>query len=55
MKILLLSPHTDDIELGAGGFLIKLPEENNDIRWVVFSMCASGDCWGSVPMLWYAL
>ena len=40
MKILLLSPHTDDIELGAGGTLIKLLEEkNNDICWAVFSMC----------------
>ncbi|MFC1939361.1 PIG-L deacetylase family protein [Chloroflexota bacterium] len=40
MKILLLSPHTDDIELGAGGTLVKLLEENNDIHWVVFSICA---------------
>ena len=37
-KILLLSPHTDDIELGAGGLLLKLlrnPEIT--IHWVVFS------------------
>lgn len=40
MKILLLSPHTDDIELGAGGTVIKLlQEKNNEIYWVVFSMC----------------
>ena len=40
MKILLLSPHTDDIELGAGGTLIKLlREKNNDICWIVFSTC----------------
>ncbi len=40
MKILLLSPHTDDVELGAGGTLIKLLEDrSNDICWVVFSIC----------------
>jgi len=40
MRILLLSPHTDDIELGAGGTLIKLLEDkSNDICWVVFSIC----------------
>jgi LmbE family N-acetylglucosaminyl deacetylase len=40
MKILLLSPHTDDIELGAGGTVLKLTEEkSNDIFWAVFSIC----------------
>ncbi len=40
MKILLLSPHTDDIELGAGGTLLKLlTTKNNDICWAVFSIC----------------
>ena len=40
MRILLLSPHTDDIELGAGGTVVKLIEEkNNDICWAVFSTC----------------
>jgi LmbE family N-acetylglucosaminyl deacetylase len=40
MKILLLSPHTDDIELGAGGTVIKLlREKNNDFLWAVFSIC----------------
>lgn len=40
MRILLLSPHTDDVELGAGGTVIKLLEEkNNDIFWAVFSIC----------------
>lgn len=40
MKILLLSPHTDDIELGAGGTLIKqLEDKNNSIYWAVFSIC----------------
>lgn len=37
MRILFISPHTDDVELGAGGTLIKLLEDGHDIRWVVFS------------------
>lgn len=40
MRILLLSPHTDDVELGAGGTVIKLlEEESNNICWAVFSIC----------------
>ncbi|MBA7645299.1 hypothetical protein ES703_53054 [subsurface metagenome] len=40
MKVLLLSPHIDDIELGAGGTLIKLRQDkNNSFCWAVFSMC----------------
>lgn len=40
MKVLLLSPHTDDVELGAGGTLIKLlTDKSHDICWVVFSTC----------------
>jgi LmbE family N-acetylglucosaminyl deacetylase len=37
MKILILSPHTDDAELGCGGTIIKLLDEGNNIFWVVFS------------------
>ncbi len=37
MRILFLSPHTDDVELGAGGSLIKLIEDSHEIFWVVFS------------------
>lgn len=37
MKYLLLAPHTDDIELGCGGTVLKLLEEGNEIHWVVFS------------------
>ncbi len=37
MRVLFLSPHTDDVELGAGGTLIKLLEEGHEILWVVFS------------------
>ena len=40
MKILLLSPHTDDIELGAGGTVAKLLEDKgNHFCWAVFSIC----------------
>ena len=37
MKILFLSPHTDDVELGAGGTLAKFLELGHEILWVVFS------------------
>lgn len=36
MRVLALSPHTDDVELGAGGSLIRFLEEGHDILWVVF-------------------
>jgi N-acetylglucosamine malate deacetylase 1 len=37
MKILVLSPHTDDAELGCGGTIYKFLKEGNEIFWVVFS------------------
>lgn len=37
MNILLLSPHTDDVELGCGGTVIKLVEGGHNLLWVVFS------------------
>jgi len=36
-KILVLSPHTDDAELGCGGAISKFIEDKHDIYWVVFS------------------
>lgn len=36
-KILVLSPHTDDAELGAGGTIQKYIEQKKEILWVVFS------------------
>lgn len=39
MRVLLLSPHPDDIELGAGGTVVKLLENGADICWAVFSLC----------------
>ncbi|RLC81217.1 MAG: PIG-L family deacetylase [Chloroflexi bacterium] len=37
MKILVLSPHTDDAELGAGGSIARFLEQGDEILWVVFS------------------
>lgn len=37
MKILILSPHTDDAELGCGGSITKFIEEGYEILWVAFS------------------
>lgn len=37
MRVLVLSPHTDDAELGCGGTIIKLMEDGHEIFWVVFS------------------
>jgi len=40
MRVLLLSPHTDDVELGAGGLVCRLLEEGgHSFRWLVFSRC----------------
>ena len=36
-RILVLSPHTDDAELGAGGTIIKFINEKKKVLWVVFS------------------
>jgi LmbE family N-acetylglucosaminyl deacetylase len=36
-NILILSPHTDDAELGCGGTIAKLIEEGKNILWVAFS------------------
>ena len=38
MKILFLSPHTDDAELGCGGTIARLAEERNEIYVAVFSI-----------------
>ncbi|MBN1600768.1 MAG: PIG-L family deacetylase [Chitinispirillaceae bacterium] len=38
-KVLVLSPHTDDAELGAGGTIAKFLEEGIEIFYVVFSGC----------------
>jgi N-acetylglucosamine malate deacetylase 1 len=38
-KILVLSPHTDDAELGAGGTIARFINEGKDIYYVAFSGC----------------
>jgi N-acetylglucosamine malate deacetylase 1 len=38
-KILLISPHTDDAELGAGGTIARFLEEGKDVYYVAFSGC----------------
>jgi N-acetylglucosamine malate deacetylase 1 len=37
MRILILSPHTDDAELGAGGTICRFIEEKHELMWIVFS------------------
>jgi len=48
VKVLALSPHTDDIELGCGGYLTKLHEQGHDIQVIVFSDCST--FWGHLPL-----
>lgn len=38
-KVLVLSPHTDDAELGAGGTIARFLEEGKDIYYIAFSGC----------------
>lgn len=50
MRVLLLSPHTDDIEIGAGGTLTKLLHgKDNNFCWVVFSTCENAVPQGLPP------
>lgn len=37
MNVLILSPHTDDAEIGAGGYIAKLVEEGHRVSCVTFS------------------
>jgi len=48
MKVLALSPHTDDVELRCGGYLTKLHEQGHKIDVVVFSDCSK--YWGDLPL-----
>ncbi len=38
-KILVLSPHTDDAELGCGGTIARFVEEGSDVHIAAFSIC----------------
>lgn len=46
-RILILSPHTDDAELGCGGSIVRFIEEKREILWVVFSTAEE-----SLPINW---
>src|SRR5437773_4066723 len=37
-RVLVLAPHTDDGEFGAGGTMTRLVEEGADVRYVAFSI-----------------
>jgi LmbE family N-acetylglucosaminyl deacetylase len=39
MDVLVLSPHLDDSELGAGGTVSRLKREGHDIYYIAFSPC----------------
>ena len=36
-KVLILSPHTDDGELGAGGTIAKFAEQGSELTYFAFS------------------
>jgi LmbE family N-acetylglucosaminyl deacetylase len=36
-RIILLSPHTDDVELGCGGSVAKFIEQGHELLWTAFS------------------
>lgn len=38
MKLLVLSPHADDAELGCGASIVKMLELRHNLLWVVFSV-----------------
>jgi len=54
-KVLVLSPHTDDGEIGAGGFIAKLLEAGCDVYYLAFShvgrMDLKGECEASLEAL----
>lgn len=50
MRVLLLSPHTDDVELGAGGLVCRMLEQGgHTFRWLVFSRCEDSLAPGMPP------
>ncbi len=40
-RVLILSPHTDDAELGAGGTIARFLDEGKELHYVAFSGCES--------------
>lgn len=43
-KALIPAPHTDDGELGVGGTIAKLVEQNIDVVYAAFSTAAASAC-----------
>lgn len=37
MKVLVASPHPDDETLGAGGTILRMTAEGNEIYWLNFT------------------
>jgi len=48
-RILVISPHTDDGELGAGGAIARFIEEGREVYFLVFSSCAKSIPEGTDP------
>ena len=38
VRLLILSPHADDAELGCGASIARMVEEGAEILWIVFSI-----------------
>lgn len=55
MKILVLSPHTDDGELGCGGAIARWVKEGNEVYYAFFSDCETEgiikECYGALGVL----
>jgi N-acetylglucosamine malate deacetylase 1 len=45
-RVLVLSPHTDDAELGAGGTIARFIDEGKEVYCIVFSKCVESLCEG---------
>lgn len=41
MKVLFISPHTDDVELGAGGTMCRMLDEGHEVHWLALSWADS--------------
>jgi N-acetylglucosamine malate deacetylase 1 len=49
MRILALSPHTDDVEFGCGGTIAKLVAQGDEVHIVAFSDCRNSLSAGLPP------
>jgi hypothetical protein len=49
-KVLIISPHTDDAELGMGGTICKLRDEGVELMHIAFSI-ARRLCRKTCPMI----